>query len=128
MPNYYPQQQQLSRLNYLEQQQAPLLKGRPVSSIEEVRAMSVDFDGSISYFPDLANNKIFSKQIGLNGQSVIRMYELAEIPQPATANVTYVTQQEFNCALEKLTAQLENIKQGGAIENDKSKQPNGYSF
>lgn len=31
------------------------LKGRPVSSLDEVRASAVDFDGTISYFPDLAN-------------------------------------------------------------------------
>jgi len=37
------------------------LKGRPVSSLEEVRAAAVDFDGTISFFPDLANGKIYTK-------------------------------------------------------------------
>ena len=54
-PNVYSMQQQQTRLNQ------PLLKGRPVSSIDEVKAASVDFDGSIFYFPDLANNRIYSK-------------------------------------------------------------------
>lgn len=43
------------------------LKGRPVSSLDEVRATSVDFDGSISFFPDLANKRIYTKQINLDG-------------------------------------------------------------
>ena len=38
------------------------LKGRPVTSLEEVKAAAVDFDGSISFFPDLANGKIYTKQ------------------------------------------------------------------
>ena len=34
------------------------LKGRPVSSIEEARVSAIDFDGSVFYFPDLANKRI----------------------------------------------------------------------
>lgn len=40
---------------------------RPVSSIDEVRAASIDFDGSVFYFPDLANKKIYTKQINMDG-------------------------------------------------------------
>ena len=43
------------------------LKGRPVSSIEEVKAAQIDFDGSLFIFPDIANKKIYTKQINLNG-------------------------------------------------------------
>ena len=38
------------------------LKGRPVASLEEVRAASIDFDGSVFFFPDLANTRIYTKQ------------------------------------------------------------------
>ena len=74
MPNY--------GTTYYQQSQnaAAGLKGRPVSSLEEVRAASVDFDGSIFYFPDLANKKIYTKQIGLDGIAILNMYELKEIP------------------------------------------------
>jgi hypothetical protein len=41
--------------------QPAFLKGRLVSSIEEARATSIDFDGSIFYFPDLANKRIYTK-------------------------------------------------------------------
>ena len=42
--NYFPQ----------NQPQRPQfgLKGKPVTSLDEVRAASIDFDGSIFYFPD----------------------------------------------------------------------------
>ena len=121
IPNYgiYPQQTQ--RLNYLESQ---IIKGRPVASVEEVRAMPIDFDGSTFYFPDQSNNKIYTKQIGLNGQSIIRVYELAN--QPIAAETKYVSQEEFTQAISNLTAQLEQIKQGGK-EDDKSQQQQ-YSF
>lgn len=121
IPNYgiYPQQTQ--RLNYLESQ---IIKGRPVASVEEVRAMPIDFDGSVFYFPDQSNNRIYTKQIGLNGQSVIRVYELAN--QPIAAEIKYVSQEEFTQAISNLTAQLEQIKQGGK-EDDKSQQQQ-YSF
>ena len=121
IPNYgiYPQQTQ--RLNYLESQ---IIKGRPVASVEEVRAMPIDFDGSVFYFPDQSNNRIYTKQIGLNGQSVIRVYELAN--QPIAAETKYVSQEEFTQAIRNLTAQLEQIKQGGK-EDDKSQQQQ-YSF
>ena len=121
IPNYsiYPQQTQ--RLNYLESQ---IIKGRPVASVEEVRAMPIDFDGSVFYFPDQSNNRIYTKQIGLNGQSVIRVYELAN--QPVAAEIKYVSQEEFTQAISNLTAQLEQIKQGGK-EDDKSQQQQ-YSF
>ena len=54
------------------------------SSIEEVRASAIDFDGSVFYFPDLANKKIYTKQINLDGTASINMYELKEMPIPTT--------------------------------------------
>ena len=56
------------------------LKGRLVSSLEEARATSIDFDGSIFYFPDLANRRIYTKQINLDGTATLNMYELREMP------------------------------------------------
>jgi len=65
-----------------------------VSSIEEARAQSIDFDGSIFYFPDLANQKIYTKQINPDGTSTLNMYELKEIPKAPNGN-DYITRQEF---------------------------------
>lgn len=125
IPNYGMYPQQMQRLNYLESQVMPpnMIKGRPVASIEEVRALPIDFDGSIFYFPDMSNNKIYTKQIGLNGQSILQIYSLTELP---VAEVKYVTKEEFNLALNELTAKLEQIKRGGT--DDDKQQPIKYSF
>lgn len=108
--NYYPQQPQNQYPSYLRQQQQPqpqiALKGRMVSSIEEARAMSIDFDGSIFYFPDLANRRIYTKQINMDGTATLNMYELKDIPNiTAAPEETYVTRQEF----EQVITQIKNI-------------------
>ncbi len=102
--NYYPQQairQPQTYINPTPQIMAPPgLKGRMVSSLEEARATSIDFDGSVFYFPDLANKKIYTKQINMDGTATLNMYELKE--GPTSNNSTYVTREEFNNALNKI--------------------------
>lgn len=109
--NYYPQQpnQQIYQ-NY--QRQAPSqisLKGRLVSSLEEVRATPIDFDGSIFYFPDLANKRIYTKQINMDGTATLCMYELKEFPMEENKMINnlpsfdqFVTRNEFERVLAEL--------------------------
>lgn len=80
------------------------LKGRPVSSIEEARAATIDFDGSIFYFPDYANKRIYTKQINIDGTSTFMVYNMVEVPveQPTE----YVTREEFQLAIKELAASL----------------------
>ncbi len=96
MYNYYQQQSNATA------QRTPatsyLLKGHPVSSLEEVRALSIDFDGSIFYFPDLANKRIYTKQINMDGTASLNMYELKPIPAEPTVG-DYITRSEFEQAL-----------------------------
>ena len=91
------------RIPYAEQPQIGI-KGRPVSSVEEVKAISIDFDGSVFFFPDLANQKIYTKQINLDGTSTINIYSLEnnganQIPQ-------YVTKEELELALSQLKQEI----------------------
>ena len=115
--NYYPQQQsqnpqqvqyqQPSFSSYVRPQMQSGLKGRPVSSIEEARASTLDFDGSIFYFPDLANKRIYTKQINMDGTSTLNMYELKDVPvEQVNAPVNYVTREEFEAALRQLRDSL----------------------
>lgn len=110
--NYYPQPQNQQRpygdynRQVISQPQPIALKGRMVSSIEEARAMSIDFDGSIFYFPDLANKCIYTKQINMDGTATINMYELKPMQNiPAVSGENYVTRQEF----EQIINQIKNI-------------------
>lgn len=83
------------------------LKGRPVTGLEEVRAAAVDFDGTISFFPDLANGKIYTKQCNVDGTASLNMYEIKEIPtSPQINSNAYVTRDEFNQAMAALKAVL----------------------
>lgn len=85
------------------------LKGRPVTGLEEVRAAAIDFDGTISFFPDLANGKIYTKQCNVDGTASLNMYELKEIPVNNQINPsTFITREEFETtitALKQILAQ-----------------------
>lgn len=114
-PQQQPQQQQMmnpyvARMPYVEQPQIGI-KGRPVSSIEEVRATSIDFDGSIFFFPDLANKKIYTKQINIDGTSTLNVYELKTMPLVENHNNTidstqFVTREEFEAALTQIKEKI----------------------
>ena len=56
--------------------QQPVIKGRYASSLDEVRAAQIDFDGSKTYFVCPAINTIYAKSIDMNGNSLIESYVL----------------------------------------------------
>ena len=56
--------------------QQPVIKGRYASSLDEVRAAQIDFDGSKTYFVCPAINTIYAKSIDMNGNSLIEAYVL----------------------------------------------------
>lgn len=98
--NYYPQRTITPTLN---------LKGHPVASFEEVKASAVDFDGTISYFPDVANNCIYTKQINIDGTVTLKKFGLTELPneQPPQDN-NYITREEFEKTMQELKESLNN--------------------
>ena len=91
------------------------LKGRPVSSIDEARATSIDFDGSVFYFPDLANRCIYTKQINLDGTATLLMYELKEIPVAEQPN--FVTREEFENTIIQLKNLLNTAQSNSQTDN-----------
>ena len=105
--NYYQQPQ-------MQPQRAPSinpygLKGRPVASLDEVRAASIDFDGTVFFFPDLANKRIYTKQITMDGTAIFNMYELKEMPTPQASPMIgdYITRKEFEEALTSIKMALQ---------------------
>lgn len=99
--NYYQRMPQI--------QMPSVLKGYPVSSIDEARAANIDFDGSITFFPDLNNKKIYTKQIQMDGSLAFNVYELKDIVIPPKEEIKqkeYITRDEFN---ELLVLLKENI-------------------
>lgn len=93
---------------------AASLKGRPVSSFEEARVAQIDLDGSIAFFPDLGNKKIYTKRINADGTAAINTYTLDS--QPAETTTEYATKaeiQEVKSALDELLSKLK----GAAPQN-----------
>ena len=147
--NPYGQQLAQNRLNQMEQQynsnqyamqypmqhaQAPqYIKGRPVSSFDEAKAIAIDWDGSIFVFTDVANKKIYTKQIMLDGTAELKTYVLAE-PEPAQAPTpiqpqtngdAYVLRSDFESQIEHMQAEIEELKKGGNV--DESTRSNAKS-
>ena len=133
--NYYPQQNQVTQQQPLYQQvptyrQGPPqagLKGRLVSSLEEARATSIDFDGSVFYFPDLANKRIYTKQINMDGTATLCMYELRDLPIEKEISglvpsvEKFVTREEFEQVLSQLHQLLQKPTEPAAPASPKEK-------
>lgn len=102
-----------------------MIKGRPVSNEEEANAAMIDYDGSLFIFPDKAHGKIYTKQLGMDGNIVFCRYSLevaggsvrAETPGPDLS--IYPTREEVKQELSglhsyigKLEQQIKNLKGG----------------
>ena len=118
--NYYPittnppVSQQSYNNPYLRQAPPQTgLKGRPVSSLEEVRASSIDFDGSVFYFPDMANKRIYTKQINIDGTATLNVYELIELKNETKEGIAlpsmdnFVTKEELQQVLAQFRQSLD---------------------
>lgn len=111
--SYYQPQRTNTILPSSQQSQPAFigLKGRPVSSLEEARAAAIDFDGSVFFFPDLANKRIYTKQINLDGTASMNMYEYKEVPTEVFNSSNFVTRQEFDETLNDIKGALNMIAQ-----------------
>lgn len=116
----FPQQNVM--MQNQQQQQTQFLKGRPVSSIEEARASMIDLDGTMFVFTDIANNKIYTKQVLLDGTAELKTYVLEEQKQPIVKeqqNVEYVTKQSFDKIINDIKTSIENMKEDlGYADNE----------
>lgn len=135
-----PAQQQYTvpqAINYRPQtwmtQPQPIPQVRPVSSIEEVRAHPIEFDGSIFYFPDVANKKIYTKSMNLDGTVAINLYELKTLPAftDHPNDSSYITREEFDTTitqLKNLYEQLLAIKEQEMSQDAVQQQQPKFQF
>lgn len=120
--NYTPNPQQTASA-------APILKGRPVSNEEEANAAMIDFDGSLFVFPDKAHGKIYTKQLGLDGNIIFLKYSLESSGQPgngqnATSAVVsgqdmseYVKKDDLNQKLAEIHKRFNGLEQRLPVNN-----------
>lgn len=81
----------------------PIPQIRPVASLEEVKVSPIDFDGSVFYFVDAGNKRIYTKQIGMDGMPIVNLYEQKEVQQESN---NYVTKEEFESTIQKIMEKL----------------------
>lgn len=100
-----------------QQQNIQMLKGRPVSSYDEAKAAMIDLDGSMFVFTDIANKRIYTKQIMLDGSAELKVYTLQEQNiKEQKQDSNYVLQTDFEEAINILKNQILELK--GASENE----------
>lgn len=104
-------------------QQQTMLKGRPVANEEEANAAMIDFDGSMFVFPDKAHGKIYTKQLGLDGNIIFHRYSIdqpeavAPVPQqqPSTQEPIdlsgYVLKEDVEKAFSEMQDKLSRLEQ-----------------
>ena len=101
------------------------LQVRPVSSIDEVKACPIDFDGSVFYFTDMANKKIYTKQINIDGTATINIYELKNLTQADQDANSFITRQEFENTVNQIREAFNKIittQQQQIVTVEESKQ------
>lgn len=98
------------------QQTIQMIKCRPVSSYDEAKASMIDLDGSMFVFTDIANKKIYTKQILLDGSADLKTYVLQEQNTEQNNNDVYVLKADFDNVINGLRNSIEEMK--GAKTND----------
>lgn len=108
----------------------PQLKGRFVSSFDEAKASQIDFDGSMFVFPDVANKRIYTKQINMDGTASLNMYVLSEnIPTTPQMTNDFVTRNEFSTVIEEIKTLIESSGgKNGKSSNAKRNVPTADEF
>lgn len=99
---------------------------RPVASIEEVRASPIDFDGSVFYFPDIANKRIYTKFINMDGTVAINLYELKEMPTGQPVDSSYITRAEFESVITQLKMMYDSST--AAPKEEPKPTPQAFNF
>ena len=136
MNNYYgmpynpmaPMQQRLNQYEqtYIDPMAKNMVKCRAVTSIDEAKAAMIDLDGSMTIFTDLGHNKIYTKQINLDGTATLNSYVLETEPQKPDFEERF---KKIEGAILALKGEIENVKSYANISNDKpaKKQPKSNS-
>ena len=89
--------------------QTGFIKGRVVTSIDEVKAAMVDLDGGVHVFTDFGNHKIYTKQINLDGTATINTYVQETTPPEETP--VMVNREEFDTMVQSLSQKVASLEE-----------------
>lgn len=115
--NYNPYQpmQQMPQQPMVQQpmmQQPVGLQGKSVDSIDVVKAMDINLDGSISYFPLTDGSAIVTKQLQMDGTSKVVIYEPIKAQSEQQEQPKYLTADELNEQIKIIATDNNNLKDG----------------
>lgn len=120
-PNYIQSPQPFNAgLQTSSMQSGPMqkyLKGRPVSCFQEAQGFAIDMDGSLHIFPDIANKRIYTKQLLNDGSCPVKCY----VEQQIQINTpSQVEEPVSNKVLEELQNKVAMLEQQlkGLVNND----------
>jgi hypothetical protein len=105
---YFNNQQIQNRYQPIDQAIGPKpmgLNGKVVDSIDTVKGMDINLDGTVSYFPLADGSKIITKQLNSDGTSKIVIYSQTK---EDNKEVKYITSEELDKAIKKID--LSDIK------------------
>ena len=124
-PSTAPYQQQNPYQAAVNQNSPSLMvKGRPVSNEEEANAAMIDFDGSLFIFPDKAHGKIYTKQLGLDGNIIFNRYTLdnpqASQQERSSPKTDYVSREDLASELSSIEDRIAQLE--GLMKKSNSKQ------
>ena len=116
--NTYPQMN--GPLTPPQGHQTGFIRGRTVTSIDEVKGAMIDLDGGIHFFPDPGNHKIYTKQINMDGTATINTYVLEDPTKNPSSHPVY--QEDLDRVSKILMGEIESLRNRlGGLE---SVQPN----
>lgn len=98
--------------------QTGFIRGRVVTSIDEVKGAIIDLDGGVHVFTDFGNHKIYTKQINLDGTATINTYIL----ENPGRNPSPVYQEDLDRVVKSLTEEINDLR--NKIGGIKYAQPN----
>lgn len=106
-PNMYGYQP--NRMQPMEQP-TNRLNGKPVESVDVVRAMDIPMDGSINYFPIADGSAIVTKQFMSDGTTRTLVYETTEKPKEVVKYMTKDDLEELQETVDKLKDEIKELK------------------
>ena len=111
-----PMQQPMVQQQPIQQPIQPMqpvgLQGKSVDSIDVVKAMDINLDGSISYFPLTDGTAIVTKQLQMDGTSKVVIYEPVKAQDEQKEQPKYLTAEELNEQIKVITQDNNNLKAG----------------
>lgn len=100
---------------FSNRQMPSYLKGRMVTSIDEAKASQFDLDGSITFFPSLAENKIYAKTLDNNGLPVFLQFAMQQEQQAVSTGNSMV--EDLLKRVERLEKELGYDPNGNTTSN-----------